>query len=375
MTAARRIAVVTGSRAEFGLLSPVMRAIDDHPDLDLRVLVAGAHLLPPELTVREVTATFDVAGRIPMQEPGATSRGRDALALGRGVSGFAAWLGEHPVEVVVVLGDRIEAFAAAAAASVAGVRVAHLHGGDRAPGIADEAIRRAITGLAHIHLAATEQSAGRIVAMGELPARVHVVGSPAVDGLTRMVPLSDEAYDALGAPEIIVLQHPLGRPPAAEQAVAACVLEACRRAGRVLAIHPNHDPGREGIMAAIRAAGLGECSHLPRPDFVGLLRRARLLVGNSSAGLIECAALGVASVNVGPRQAGRERPDNVLDVPEPSPDDGSIVAQAIAAGLSRSGGTAPAGHPYGGGDAGRRTAAILATLDTEIHCLAKKSTF
>ena len=211
--------------------------------------------------------------------------------------------------------------------------------------------------------------------MGELPARVHVVGSPAVDGLTRMVPLSDEAYDALGAPEIIVLQHPLGRPPAAEQAVAACVLEACRRAGRVLAIHPNHDPGREGIMAAIRAAGLGECSHLPRPDFVGLLRRARLLVGNSSAGLIECAALGVASVNVGPRQAGRERPDNVLDVPEPSPDDGSIVAQAIAAGLSRSGGTAPAGHPYGGGDAGRRTAAILATLDTEIHCLAKKSTF
>ena len=124
MTAARRIAVVTGSRAEFGLLSPVMRAIDDHPDLDLRVLVAGAHLLPPELTVREVTATFDVAARIPMQEPGATSRGRDALALGRGVSGFASWLGEHPVEVVVVLGDRIEAFAAAAAASVAGVRVA-----------------------------------------------------------------------------------------------------------------------------------------------------------------------------------------------------------------------------------------------------------
>ncbi len=243
MTAARRIAVATGSRAEFGLLSPVMRAIDDHPDLDLRVLVAGAHLLPPELTVREVAAAFDVAARIPMQEPGTTSRGCDAEALGRGVSGFAAWLQEHPVEVVVVLGDRIEAFAAAAAASVAGVRVAHLHGGDRAPGIADEAIRHAITGLAHIHLPATEQSAGRIVAMGELPARVHVVGSPALDGLTGIAPLADKAYDALGAPEIVVLQHPLGRSPAREQAVAACVLDACRRAGRVLAMHPTTTPG------------------------------------------------------------------------------------------------------------------------------------
>ncbi len=375
MTAARRIAVATGSRAEFGLLSPVMRAIDDHPDLDLRVLVAGAHLLPPELTVREVAAAFDVAARIPMQEPGTTSRGRDAEALGRGVSGFAAWLREHPVEVVLVLGDRIEAFAAAAAASVAGVRVAHLHGGDRAPGIADEAIRHAITGLAHIHLPATEQSAERIVAMGELPARVHVVGSPAVDELTRMAPLTDKAYDALGAPEIVVLQHPLGRSPAREQAVAACVLDACRRAGRVLVIHPNHDPGREGIMAAIRAAGLGECSHLRRPDFIGLLRRAKILVGNSSAGLIECAALGVTSVNVGPRQAGRERPDNVLDVPDASPDDGTVVAEAIATGLSRSSGMAPAGHPFGTGDAGRRTAAILAALDIETHGLAKKSTF
>ncbi len=375
MTAARRIAVVTGSRAEFGLLSPVMRAIDDHPDLLLRVVVAGAHLLPPELTVREVAAAFDVAARIPMQEPGETSRGRDAEALGRGISGFAAWLGEHPVEVVVVLGDRIEAFAAAAAASVAGVRVAHLHGGDRAPGIADEAIRHAITGLAHIHLPATEQSAGRIVAMGERPARVHVVGSPAIDGLTRIAPLSDEAFHALGAPEIVVLQHPLGRSPDREQAVASCVLEACGRAGRVLAIHPNHDPGREGIMAAIRSVALGECSHLPRREFIGLLRRARILVGNSSAGLIECAALGVTAINVGPRQEGRERPDNVLDVPEPVHGDGVVVTEAIATGLSRAGGPAPAAHPFGGGDAGRRTAAILATLDTGLHGLSKKSTF
>ena len=370
MTAARRIAVVTGTRAEFGLLSPVMQAIEDHPALDLRVLVAGTHLLGPQCTVDEVAATFEVAARIPMQKPGETSRYGDAAALGRGISGFSEWLSAHTVEVVLVLGDRIEAFAAACAASVAGVRVAHLHGGDRAPGIADEAMRHAITKLAHIHLPATPRSAQRIVALGEEPARVHVVGSPAVDGLSEVPALADEAYDALGAPEIIVLHHPLGRTPDQERAVAAHLVESCRRAGRVLAMHPNHDPGREGILAAIRAAGLDEAAHLPRPDFIGLLRRVRLLVGNSSAGLIECAALGLTSVNVGPRQEGRERSANVIDVPDPATGNGGLVDEAIARGLARP--PRPALHPFGEGDTGPRVAALLADLDVAAYQLNKK---
>ncbi len=372
MTAPRRIAVATGSRAEFGLLHPVMRAIDDHPKLELAVLVAGTHLLGPDATVTEVEASFDIAARIPMLEPGETSRVRDAEALGRGLSGFAAWIGAHTVDCMLVLGDRIEAFAAAAAASVAGIRVAHMHGGDRAPGIADEAMRHAITMLSHIHLPATRRSADRIIAMGEVSARVHVVGSPAVDGLDAIPALDDEAFDALGAPDIVVLQHPLGRPADHEQAVATGVFKACRRAGRVLAMHPNHDPGREGILAAIQGSGVGGCRHLPRHDFVGLLRRVRLLVGNSSAGLIECAALGVRSVNVGPRQDGRERPDNVLDVPDPRQDDFDEVQAAIATALA--GPAAPARHPFGDGDAGLRTAAVLASFDLETHPLAKKTT-
>ena len=372
MTARRRIAVATGSRAEFGLLQPVIRAIADHPELDLAVLVAGTHLLGPEPTVTEVEASFDVAARIPMQQPGETSRARDAEALGRGMSGFAAWIGAHTVDCMLVLGDRIEAFAAAAAASVAGIRVAHMHGGDRAPGIADEAMRHAITMLSHIHLPATQRSARRIIAMGELPTRVHVVGSPAIDGLDAISALDDETFDALGAPDIVVLQHPLGRDADHEQAVARGVFEACRRAGRVLAMHPNHDPGREGVLAAIHDAGLGECRHLPRHDFVGLLRRVRLLVGNSSAGLIECAALGVPSVNIGPRQEGRERPDNVLDVPDPRQDDFHEVQAAIATALG--GPRATAGHPFGDGDAGLRTASVLAGFAADSHPLAKKTT-
>ena len=124
--------VVTGSRAEYGLLRPVMRAIRERPDMSLRVLVTGAHLLGRVPTALEVTAEFEDNGTVEMQRPGEQGRLAEAAALGRGVAGVAEWLAGNPADVVVVLGDRIEAFAAAAAAAVGGVRVAHLHGGDRA---------------------------------------------------------------------------------------------------------------------------------------------------------------------------------------------------------------------------------------------------
>ena len=287
MTARRTVAVVTGSRADFGLLRPVMRAVGEHPALDLKVVVTGTHLLRPQRTLDEVTAEFDVEAVIPMQRDWSTGRMADAAALGRGVSGFTAWLGNRAggagVDTVVVLGDRIEAFAAASAAAVGGVRVAHLHGGDRATGIADEGLRHAITKLAHIHLPATERSAQRIRDMGEDPDRVHVIGSPAIDGLQEIPALDEPAYEALGRPEIVFLMHPTGAEAAQEQAGAECVLALCRGAGRVLAMHPNHDPGREGIVAAISHSSAPAREHLPRRDFIGLLRRVRAIVGNSSA--------------------------------------------------------------------------------------------
>jgi UDP-hydrolysing UDP-N-acetyl-D-glucosamine 2-epimerase len=379
VTARRTVAVVTGSRADFGLLRPVMRAVGEHPDLDLKVVVTGTHLLRPERTLDEVAAEFDIDAVIPMQREWSSGRLADAAALGRGVSGFTAWLGNRSggaaVDVVAVLGDRIEAFAAASASAVGGVRVAHLHGGDRATGIADEGLRHAITKLAHIHLPATERSAQRIRDMGEDPDRVHVVGSPAIDGLDEIPALDEPAYDALGRPEIVFLMHPAGAEAAQEQAGAERVLALCRAAGRVLAMHPNHDPGREGIVAAISHSPAPAREHLPRPEFIGLLRRVRAIVGNSSAGLIECAALGVPCVNIGPRQAGRERPANVIDAPLPAAGDGSAVASALARGLAQPPGRVE--HPYGDGregGAGGRAARVLAEFDARRHALAKRNT-
>jgi UDP-hydrolysing UDP-N-acetyl-D-glucosamine 2-epimerase len=367
----RVVTVVTGSRAEFGLLRPVMDAIAAHPRLDLRVVATGTHLLAPARTIDEVTARFDVAATIEMQRAGAVGRDADADALGRGVSGFAAHFAAERPDIVLVLGDRIEAFAAAAAAAVAGIHVAHLHGGDRAEGIADEALRHALTKLAHVHLPATASSAERLIAMGEDPRRTHLVGSPAVDGLDAIEPLSRDAYDALGAPEVILLLHPSGDDDGAERERATRLLDACRDAGRVLALDPNHDPGREGIVAALEdAGGVTRRAHLERRTFIGALRRTRMIVGNSSAGLIECAALPVRCVNVGSRQAGREKPAHVIDCP-------AWDAGALREAVSRAAREPVASfrHPYGDGRAGPRTADVLAGVDSDNHPLRKRNVY
>ncbi len=241
----RRIAVVTGTRAEFGLLRPVMAAVDAHPALDLLVIAAGAHLIPPAETFREVKKAFPVADSVPMQKPGPASRLVDAEATGRGIARFARSFAAHRPDWVVVLGDRIEAFAAASAASIGGIALAHIHGGDRAEGIADEAMRHAITKLAHLHLPATEESAERIRRMGEPGERVHVVGSPAVDDLARFEPLGGDQWAELGSPAGLLLMHPIGRHAEEEEAATAAVIEgavgALGERGRLLCLAPCSD--------------------------------------------------------------------------------------------------------------------------------------
>lgn len=362
-----RVAVVTGTRAEFGLLRPVIHAIDRHPELELAVLCAGAHLLPPALTRTEVEAEFPVAALVPMQAEGACTRTDDARALGRGISGFAESFASMGPAWVVVLGDRIEALAAAAAAAVGGIAVAHLHGGDRAEGIADEAMRHAITKLAHLHLPATPASAQRIARMGEPAERIVVVGSPAIDRLAGIPPASDGMMLELGSPDTILLLHPTWGDPEREADLARAAGGAL--AGRrVLWLAPNHDPGRDGIerIRARAEPSIMTIDHLERDTFIGVLKRLAaaggtggIMVGNSSAGLIEAAALRLPAVDIGPRQGGRERPDNVVHT------DG-LTADAIAAAVRTAEAMDKAAlgtHPYGEGRAGEHAAAAIASAD------------
>ncbi len=404
--------MVTGARAEFGLLEPVMRAIAAERRLRLRCVVAGLHL--DTGTWRDVRAAgFTIDARVPMQRRGETGRAADAKAVARGIDGFTrAFAGLRP-DVVLVLGDRIEAFAAASAASIGGHRVAHLHAGDRAEGVADEAMRHAISKLAHLHLPATAESRRRLIRMGEPPERVVTVGSPAMDGLRGVEPAPD-------APPILVLQHPIGERDAQERRWMAGTLAAVRDTlptlevtsePRALVIGPNHDPGSAGIRAAVhnllgpvprslatvangptitRATGahvvppsprpspgargrkpdrFAFIEHVPRARFLSLLAGARVLVGNSSAGLIEAAALGVPCVNVGPRQAGRQRPRHVIDCAYGRHAVRDAIARALRLDLRR------LRHPYGDGRTGPRVAELLASLDLEAIPLRKHNAY
>lgn len=385
----RRVAVVTGSRAEFGLLKPVMRAIHDHsanqvgPGLQLAIVAAGSHLAQAGETYRDVKAftkelATEVADAVPMQIDGRTGRPADAEAVGAGISKITRAFMRIKPDWVVVLGDRIEAFAAAAAASIGGWALAHVHGGDRAEGVADEAMRHAITKLAHLHLPATQQSADRIIRMGERPEMVHVVGSPAVDGLADIPEITASQLAELGFKDgldAVFLLHPTGRSLDTEQATAAAALEALR-SRRVLTLAPNLDPGREGILAALDHARehhliSGVTSHLPRERFVGLLKRLSrtggVLIGNSSAGLIEAAALKVRVVDIGDRQSGRERARNVVHT------DGHDAAQ-IRGALDQATqlDLANMAHPFGDGHTGPRIAELLARVDPRDPGLTRK---
>lgn len=372
----RRVAVVTGSRAEFGLLVPVIRAIEAHPALEARVIAAGSHLIPPAETFRDVKALFAVADSVPMQVAGRTTRLDDAEATGRGIARCARSFAALTPAWVLVLGDRIEAFAAASAASIGGIAVAHVHGGDRAEGVADEALRHAITKLAHLHLPATPTSAERIRRMGEPEALVRCVGSPAVDALDAIPAMGHDEAHALGDPEALLLMHPVGRHPEEEEHAATLVLEALRREGlRVLALDPNHDPGRTGTRRALDLAGeagaVRRATHLPRKRFIALLKRLAagggVMVGNSSAGLIEAAVLGLPAVNVGPRQAGRETPASVVSV---SGESAGAIARALRE--AREMDRAALTHPYGDGRAGERIAEALAAIDPTSPALLRK---
>lgn len=371
MSGKRPVAVVTGSRADFGLLRPVLRAIAAREELELLVFAAGSHLVPPATTLRDVKAEFHVAELIPMQTVGRVGRLADAESVGKGVSLTARAIERHRPEWIVVLGDRIEAFAAGSAAAVAGVGLAHIHGGDRAEGVADESMRHAITKLAHVHFAASRESHDRILRLGEPDERVYLVGSPAIDELASMEMMSEETWRDLGSPRTLALLHPAGLGDARERAIAAAVFDAAIESPPVLALMPNLDPGRDAVMGELiaRQARMRVLEHVPRAAFIGLLKKLAsiggVLIGNSSAGLIEAAAVGLRVIDVGPRQAGREQPPNVTHVAE------SELAKLGALVRERPS-SVPTSHPFGDGHAGERIAEVLAKVDPSREGFTRK---
>lgn len=372
----RRIAVVTGTRAEYGLLRSSMEAISAHPDLALRTVVTGMHLLRKfGATVRHIERDgWRINARVSMQR-GDDSPLDQANGLARGIKGIAAYLHDARVDIVLLLGDRIEAMAGALAATTTGRFIAHVHGGDVAPGDMDEALRHGITKLAHIHLPATRDAGRRLIRMGERVDCVHVVGAPGLDQLVAMTRKKPPAIDSDVA---LVVHHACGRSPTVEARSMSAVLRAVRSQGlHAHVLYPNSDRGHSGIIAAInrarqRANGGNRLRVIPsmnRDEYLRYLIDARVLVGNSSSGIIEAPTAGTPSVNVGPRQAGRLRGGpSVVDARETFSD----IRDALGTATKRRPKTLHA-TPYGDGHAGRRIADILASTPLDTFLLRKST--
>jgi UDP-N-acetylglucosamine 2-epimerase (non-hydrolysing)/GDP/UDP-N,N'-diacetylbacillosamine 2-epimerase (hydrolysing) len=383
---ARRVCFVTGTRAEFGLMRTVLDAIDANPALTLQLIVTGMHLDRRHgRTVDQIKADGWLAREHAMVpwRGGDGSASATAAAMGRATADIASAISNLKSQIVLVAGDRVEAFAAAAAGHVAGCVVAHVHGGDRALGQVDDSLRHAITKLSHIHFPATAASAQRIERLGEDRWRIHRAGSPGVDGIVKAAQagFGDNPTTPIRSREknpghreygpnpawsggfALLVLHPSGADVWQELARAHITLKAIRRSGipHTLIVYPNNDPGSAGIIRCweteIDPTRETVMRNVPRATFLGLMRDAAVLVGNSSSGIIEAASFGTPVVDIGPRQLGRERGSNVVNVP--------FIAARIEREVRR---IWNGGRPvrfegrniYGGNGAGRRIAAVLA---------------
>jgi UDP-hydrolysing UDP-N-acetyl-D-glucosamine 2-epimerase len=369
----RRVGVLTTGRQDWGILRSTCAAIQTHPGLTLDLLVGGTHLsVRHGRTIGRIRDEgFPVAAELDWLH-GAESGGHEADPWPEAqASGALALVGErlreHPVDALLLVGDRLETAAAALAATLATTPIAHLHGGEQTLGAFDDALRHAITKLSHLHLVSHEEHARRVIAMGEDPASVHVVGAPGLDNATRgdlpdRAALETALGIALRPPVVVVTVHPatLDTNPAQAATAVAAAMRAVP-ATYVVTL-PNTDPGAAAVRAAMlevaTATGGVAVDALGESRYWGLMRIADAMLGNSSSALIEAPAVGLPAVNVGDRQAGRRREANVLDVPA----DPDAVAAALRTALTPAfrERAAAARPPLADGRAGERVAAIIA---------------
>ena len=315
----RRIAIVTGSRAEYGLLYWPIRDMLDAQDIEPLVTVTGMHLAPEfGLTVREIERDgIPISARVDMLVS-SDAPGGIAKSMALGLIGFSDAIERLRPDAMLVLGDRFEILAAAQAAMVHNLPLVHIAGGDTTEGAFDEAIRHAITKMSHLHLVTNEIAHRRVVQMGENPRNVHIVGSPGLDHLCRRqlldrVALEEALGSSLGARNALITFHPVTLEPEEgirQQEEMLAALETLAEEWTLWFTMPNADTGGRGLGAALKAwvqkrprahvfASLGQLRYL------SLMRQVDIVVGNSSSGLYEAPSFKVPTVDIGDRQRGR----------------------------------------------------------------------
>lgn len=375
----RHICYISGTRADFGLMQTTLTALQAAPGLSVDVLVTGMHLSEAHgLTIQEIrTAGLPIRGEVAVPLEPATGATM-ARNLGQMIQQFVDHLEVRRPDIVMLLGDRGEMLAGAIAGIHLNIPVVHIHGGERS-GTVDEPVRHAISKLSHVHFVATAASRERLVRMGELEDFVFVTGAPGLDGLQALASHSRAALcNTLGLaserPIALMVFHPVlqeaGQAGISAEAILTCLTS---RGFQVVAMMPNSDAGsgpiRQVLEAYAQKPDMRVVNHLPRPIFASWMACCDVMIGNSSAGIIEAAAFGTPVLNLGRRQNLRERNANTVDA--------QMEVDAILAGLDQllQRGRQPAANIYGDGQAGVRIVDLMSTLSFSLALLNKTNAY
>ena len=374
----RTIAVVTTSRADYSHLYWPLKDLAAHPDVDLKLIVLAAHLSPEYgSTVQEIQRDgFKVDARIECLLSSDSDVGM-AKTLGLAVLGLADALSTMRPDLMLLIADRYEMLAPASVALTLRIPIAHIEGGEVSEGAIDDAVRNALTKMAHLHFTSTMAARERVISMGEEAWRVTRAGAPSLDHLRRSTLLSrSELETALNRKlhdrVVVVAYHPVTifEDTTAEADSVLAALE--RLSGQIIFCYPNADSGSRALMRRIqefsdRRADAHLFVNLPSITYWSLLREASLLLGNSSSGIMEAASFALPVVNIGLRQFGRERAANVLDAEADTASILDKVAQAGSPDFKNS--LKGMANPYGDGHAAERITEILtkAPLDRLIR--------
>lgn len=373
----RKVCVVTGTRAEFGLLRWLMSEIHNHSNLTLQVVATGMHLSPEfGSTYREIEeAGFEIDAKVEMLISSDTSTAV-TKSMGLGVIGFADVYERLAPDIVVVLGDRFEIFAATSAAMIAGIPVAHLHGGETTEGAFDEAIRHSITKMSHLHFVAADEYRQRVIQLGEHPDRVFNFGGMGIDAFKRIKLLSREELEQslelrFGEKNLLVTFHPVtlegGASSAAQMRELLAALDKLEDTTLIFTM-PNADTGGRELSAMVRE--FVEAHHnakvytsLGQLRYLSCLAQIDGVVGNSSSGLAEAPSFNIGTVNIGDRQKGRLKATSVIDC---DPDREAIqAALKTLYSFDFQASLASASNPYGNGGASGAIVKVLAEYPLE----------
>jgi len=371
----RKIAVMTGTRADFGLLRNLLTAIDERTDSELQLIVTGSHLSKAHgMTISEVLAAgFTPAAEIPIWEEDSSSLAA-AVDTGEAVAKFARELNRLAPDAVVVLGDRLEAFAMATASTILTIPVAHIHGGELTEGAMDDALRHSITKLSYLHFVTTAEHAARVQQLGESPERVYNFGAPVLDVISKFEPLSREELSnrfgvRFGERNLMMTFHPAAYDVASAKEMIGELLAAMGELQNVQLVitGTNNDIGSDDVRAAI-AEFVSE--HPDNVDYVesfgqlgylSMMSQMNVVTGNSSSTVLEAPLMNVPAVLIGNRQEGRPMSAAVL---KPEVERSAIFAalnEALTPAFAEN--CAKVGTPFGKPGFAKAAAEVLATVN------------